>query len=44
MLHCLIADFDLVDRPAHCAQPERSAASNDELAEAIARGIIEQIG
>lgn len=43
MLHCLIADFELVDRPAYCERPGNRASSNDEIAEAIAREIIQQV-
>lgn len=45
MLHCLIADFDLVDRPPFCepVNPKPGNASDADIAESIAREIAAQL-
>ena len=42
MLHCLIADLEVIDRPDFC-ENGRARPSNDALAETIAREVVAQL-
>jgi len=43
MLHCLIADFDLVDRPQYCESSSKLPTSSDRAAKEIARQVAKEL-